>query len=409
MMRKISPRWHGTTKRLAIVTLMIGFAWLLIAVRRLILPIFMSLVVAYVLWPAVQFLHKRLRLPRALSLAVVYLFVIFLLIAIPARVTSPLLRQLNAFISNMPFYVEQIIFLSQEPITLIGGQTFILADVVPLERALEYIVNYVPSVGLQSVNIFGSVASATVSTLGWILFVLFVSFYMIKDHEKLFRGMISMVPAEYEWEMYQLGYELNAVWNAFLRGQLILFLIMGTITFTVASIIGLPNPLLLGLIAGMAEFLPQIGPFFGMVPGVLIAFFQSQQSWLGSMMSPVGFAMLVLGLYILFHQFEGYFLVPRVLGHSLNIHPMIVFVAALAGAGLAGVFGILLASPLLASGRVVVRYVYCKLQDIPPYGDPEAAAPAVEESEHSRGKRRLKLLGRRLPFRSAGSPTKTGD
>lgn len=375
-----SPRWHGTTKRLAIIVLLISLALLLFSVRHLVLPVLMSLVMAYVLWPVVQVLHVRLRLPRTLSLALVYLLVIATLIAIPARFTSPILRQVNALIADIPYYVEQILVLLQEPIDLIGGQTLILAELVPLDRAFDFLVDYVPSVGVQSINIFGSVATVTLSTLGWILFALFVSFYMIKDHEALFRGLISAVPAEYEWEMFQLGYELNTVWNSFLRGQLILITVMGTMVFAMATIIGLPNALLLGFIAGMAEILPSIGPFFGMIPGIVIAFFQHDQSWLGAQMSPVGFAMLVLGFYVIFHQFEGYVLVPRVLGRTLNIHPMIVFVAALAGAGIAGVLGILLASPLLASGRVIVRYVYCKLRDVPPYtvSEPPANVEARE-------------------------------
>lgn len=240
---------------------------------------------------------------------------------------------------------------------------------------------------MQGVNLFGSVASATAIGLGWVLFTLFVSFYMVKDYEIMVRYIVGLVPEEYEWEMYQLFYELSDVWNAFLRGQLILFMVMGGTVFTLASIIGLPNALLLGLLAGFAEFVPQFGPIFVTIPAVMIAFFQTDQSWLGSLMSPVSFAILVGLGYATMNQLAAYLIQPRVLGRSLNMHPLIVFIAALAGALVAGVVGILLASPTIASGRVIFRYIYRKVRDLPPYPVPGLSGPDPMQTVRRRPKR----------------------
>ncbi|MCB0034332.1 MAG: AI-2E family transporter, partial [Anaerolineales bacterium] len=158
------------------------------------------------------------------------------------------------------------------------------------------------------------------------------------------------------------------------------------IIFTAATIVGLPNALLLGFITGLAEFIPQIGAILAAIPAVLIAFFLNDQSWLGVQMSPLSFALLVMGGYIILQQIENYFLVPRVIGRTLNMHPMIVFIGALAGATLAGVLGILLASPLLASLRLIFRYVHSKLLDLPPFPDklqpePEPPRPLAEDED----------------------------
>ena len=378
----LPPHWQPSTKQLALGALLIAFVLIIYLIRWLIIPILMSMVVAYVLLPAVDLLHKRVRLPRLLAIALVYLLLIGALVAIPAGTIPGLISQANTLIRNVPTYLQQAVFLAEQPVVIME-QEFILGELVPVERVVEFVVQYMPTVGLQSVNLFGSLASVTISTLGWVVVVLFLSFYMVKDHHLLFQGLIRVVPPDYQAEVTALGYEWSEVWNSFLRGQLILFAIMGTTVFALATIIGLPNALLLGFISGFVEFIPQIGATLGMIPAVLIAFAQHEQSWLGAQMSPFMFALLVMVGYIVLQQIENYFLVPRVIGRSLNMHPMIVFIAALAGAGLAGVLGILLASPVLASIRVIFNYVNAKLSDRPPFAHlvPPTAEPSPPEPE----------------------------
>jgi predicted PurR-regulated permease PerM len=92
---------------------------------------------------------------------------------------------------------------------------------------------------------------------------------------------------------------------------------------------------------------------------------------LGGAVGPFWFPIIVLGLYFLIQQLENNFLVPRIIGRSLNLHALIVFIGALAGASIAGVLGILLAAPLLASGRIIIKYIYQKLLDLPPFPEEE--------------------------------------
>ena len=370
-----SPRWPAGIKRIALVTSLIVLGIVFYQVRLLIIPLLMSIVVAYLVLPVVQFLHNRLYLPRVLSISIVYISLIGLLIGASATITNPLISQINRFIVAVPGFIQQGTDLLEDPIELWNGQNVTLAEFLPDEFALSAYFNSLSSFGIQGVNLFGSVASATAIGVGWVVFTLFVSFYLVKDYEIMVRYIVGLVPEEYEWEIYQLFYELSDVWNAFLRGQMILFLVMGSTVFALATIIGLPNALLLGLLAGFAEFVPQFGPFFVTIPAVLIAFFQTDQSWLGSLMSPASFAILIGVGYATINQMAAYFIQPRVLGRSLNMHPLIVFVAALAGYLTAGVVGILLASPMIASGRVILRYIYSKVRDLPPYpipGQPDA-------------------------------------
>ena len=126
---------------------------------------------------------------------------------------------------------------------------------------------------------------------------------------------------------------------------------------------------------------------------MLVAFLQFQSSWIGRATGPAWFALIVLGVYALIQQVENNYLVPRIIGHRLNMHPMVVFIAALAGASVAGVLGILVAAPFLASMRLIFVYIYRKLNDLPPFPDmveeesalaPQAPAPLTELEGDSR-------------------------
>lgn len=365
-----SPRWPTGIKRIALVASLIVIGLVIFQVRLLLIPLLMSVVVAYLLFPIVQFLHNRLYLPRVLAISLAYISIVGLMVWVSATATNPLISQVNRFIDALPGYLEQGRDLLEQPIVLWNGQEVTISQYIPQEFDLSSYINSLSSFGIQGFNLFGSVASRTAIGIGWVVFTLFVSFYLVKDHEIMVRYVVSLLPEEYEWEIYQLFYELGDVWNAFLRGQIILFLVMGTTVFALATIIGLPNALFLGILAGFAEFVPHFGPMAVTIPAVLIAFFQTDQSWLGSLMSPAAFAILVGLGYATINQAAAYLLQPRVMGRSLNMHPLIVFIAALAGALVAGVVGILLASPLLASARAIFRYIYRKLRDIPPYPYP---------------------------------------
>jgi predicted PurR-regulated permease PerM len=365
-----SPPWNRQFKQQVTVALVILLLIGLYFVRAILIPLIVAMVVAYVVKPGVDFLHKRLRLPRTAAIGLVYLTIIALLLTGPVIAIPQIAREFNNFLNNLPRYIQDATQVLSQPIR-VGDFEFSLDQAPLVDDALESLsnnlVDIVRTLGTQGFTIFGNVATATVATVTWIIIILFLSFYMVKDYRALFGAAVDLVPAEYQRDMYLLAYEISATWNSFLRGQLTLALIVFSMIFILGSIIGLPNAFLLALIAGLLEFVPTLGPILSAVPGVLVALFQSNASWLGSQMSPIWYALLVLGMYTLVQQLEGWLLIPKVIGRSLNLHPMVVFVAVIAGASVAGILGILLASPLLASGKLIFMYMYRKLTDQSPF------------------------------------------
>jgi predicted PurR-regulated permease PerM/beta-phosphoglucomutase-like phosphatase (HAD superfamily) len=221
-----------------------------------------------------------------------------------------------------------------------------------------------PFAGRAAIVVRGAVTSVV-----WTLFILTVSLYVAKDGPIMGRYIISRIPEPLEPELMHLWREFTEIWDAFVRGQLLLGLTMGVLVWLVMSILGLRNAAALGLLAAIGEFLPGIGPVIAASVGVLIALVRGS-TWLP--LPHLGFAVLVAIAYFSLTQFENLYLLPRIVGRRIALHPVVVIIGALAGAQLAGVMGILLAAPTIASLRVLLSYGMRKLLDQDPFTPPSA-------------------------------------
>lgn len=367
----VSPPWAPSTKRLVQTALLVLILVLLYQVRILLWPLGVAFIVAYLLNPIVEALVREAKMSRNLALALIYVAIIAALIAVPVGTIPRLLSQISTFFENLPGYLIAFGEFLSKP--LVVGDFVIPLDELRLEQLYsslsDNIINIIGSLGSSSVILFGNLATFTLSTVGWLLVILFVSFYLVKDYRQMLASIVQLAPAGHRPDMRRLIEELRQLWNDFFRARLVLCVIVGAVTFVAAMIMELPNALVLALIAGIGEFIPNIGPTLASLPAMLVAFLQFQSSWIGRATGPAWFALIVLGVYALIQQVENNYLVPRIIGHRLNMHPMVVFIAALAGASVAGVLGILVAAPVLASMRLIFVYIYRKLNDLPPFPD----------------------------------------
>jgi phosphoglycolate phosphatase-like HAD superfamily hydrolase len=207
------------------------------------------------------------------------------------------------------------------------------------------------------------------------LFVLVISFYVVKDAPQIGRFIATRLPEPLRPELKRLWSELALIWDAWVRGILTLGLAMGVIVWLATTILGVRNAPALGLMAGILEFIPGVGPTVGAMVAVLIALILGS-TWLP--LPNMWFAVLVAVVYFLLYQFENVYLLPRLVGRRIALHPAVVIVTALAGAQLAGVLGILLAAPTVASIRTLFAYAFNRLLDQEPF--PTPAAPPGPES-----------------------------
>lgn len=353
----ISTKWSQTTKRLVVVGLVIILLLVLFVFRALLPPVAIAVVLAYILKPFADFVERRAKLPRTLAVILVFLILLLLLATIPVTVVPYTVDQVTRLNLNLQRLTEDLITFLSQPIVILD-YTFNLEDLVgDLRTALQDLLQ---PFATQTVSLLFNFASS----LLWTLSIFIISFYLVKDAQKLRSFLDRIAPPGYTGELARLREEINRVWKAFFRGQVLLGIVVGMVVWITMTIVGLPNAGLMGLLAGLLEVIPTFGPVLATIPALLIAFFR------GSTYLPLSnfwFAVLVLGIYLFIQQTENAYLVPRIMGRRLQLHPVVVFIGVLAGGLLLGALGVLLAAPIIGTVRVVLHYVYAKLLDEDPF------------------------------------------
>ncbi|MBN1148362.1 MAG: AI-2E family transporter [Anaerolineales bacterium] len=364
-MNEIRPRWSPHAKLTVVLLLLSLGVFLLYRFSAVIEPMIVAFILAYIISPMANWLQERIKVGRGLATLLAYLLLLAILAAIPMVVIPPLTAQstgLNLDIQRILVEVE----------SLLGNRYIIAGRVIDVDAIFQTVIGSVQGV-LEPV--FGHTlefAVEFISSLVWVIFIAVVSFYLAKDSAIFRQWLEDITPPAYKQDYLLLRSEIGKIWEAFFRGQLALALIVATIFTIVGLIIGMPFALAMGVLAGLLEFLPSVGHGIWMTIAALLAFFAGS-TWL-----PIpkwAFALLVIGLHLFFQQFDLNYLIPRIIGRRVHLPPLVVILGIVSGALLAGVLGILLAAPTIASARVLGRYVYANLFDQEPF--PYTIAPPL--------------------------------
>jgi len=353
------PRWSPQTKWTVSMLLLAFFVYVVFRFSEVIPPLLLAVVLAYVVSPLVARVERRLHLARGWAAALVYLAFVAVTAALFAVLVPMLADQITSLNVNLQQLLEEVVLRLDRPMMVFGQRIDGATLVSQVEGALQTVISVVLGQGLN-------VAFGVLSTLVWGSFVLVVSFYLVKDADALREYIQSLVPAPYRADYIRLREEIGAVWSAFFRGQVILAGVVTVIITTLAFIVGLPGALAMGLLAGLLEFLPSIGHGIWLSIAVILALFMGSTWW---PMPHWAFALMLVVLHVLFDQLDTNYLIPRIIGRRVRLHPLVVILGIVGGAVLAGVLGIALAAPTIASLRVLGRYIYANLVDADPFPD----------------------------------------
>lgn len=399
------PAWNRDTKRIVAVIVLLAALALVYVARGVISQLVIAGVLAYLFQPIVGWLEER-RVPRGLGTLICLLLLILLLAVFPILAVPAIIQSVRAIIdvfSRFPELTTAIdSFIEQAPvINLLGNQidlgAMVLAGQNSIEQSLQEfqlpdvqtLINY----GLEGLRtatdvviIAANIASGVFSAVLTGLLLLVSLFYLTKDGNQLTHWFSQLIAPAYHDEAQELGHRLNLTWKRFFRGQLLLSLTVGSVVFLATTILGLPGALILGILAGVLEVVPNLGPVLALIPAVIIALIQGTTHF---PISNLVFAAIVVVVYVVIQQVENNYLVPRIMGHSLNLHPLVVLVGVVVGASFAGILGAFLAAPVMASIKILGWYVHAKLTDRPPFPahvsdtdpDPTAMFPAKIASE----------------------------
>ncbi len=378
-----SPPWSNNTKR-TIVLIVIGLA-LLVTIRLASAwsVVIIAVLLSYLLYPLVTFTEKHAlghlkhtELRRVLAVFITFIIVLLGLSLVFILIVPPVVSQLSELGEKVPEIITDAQDRARDyldrPVKY-GNTTFNFWE--------EFVENDAETVGTEpptfdittSIQEAVSVLSRPAVTVASQAFGFFFNtflivalmFYLLKDGGKFIDKIDDFVPVEYQGDARRLIYELGLIWNAYLRGQILLGIIMGITTGLAAAALGIPQPIVLGILAGLLEFIPNIGPLIAAVPAVIFALI-SESSTIPGLEGPV-FALIVMATYFILQQSESLIIVPRVMGRNLDLHPFVVMTAVLFGASLAGLLGVILAAPTVATVRLLIIYIYGKLMDRDPF------------------------------------------
>ncbi len=358
------PRRRRKLLALLAVTLLFLF-WLLWRTRNVLYPYLFGLGLAYILSPLVNLLERgglwlaRRRglgffrgAARPIAVILTYILFVSLLVGFFSLVFPLLGEQARTFWAEAPALWEKI---STWGDSLVQQYRLLPPQIqAQIEKSMGELSTQIGEIVRQAVEGTAIAISYTISLLLSIFIVPFWSFYVLKDAPKLRRSLLNSLPKTARQDVLQMARLLDAVFSAYLRGQLFLGLVIGLTYYVGLLFLGVNFSALLGLFAGVFELVPNIGPVIGAVPAILVALTQDPSLALWTAI----FAIAV-------QQVENLFLTPRVLGQTINLHPAVTMVVLVVGSELGGMLGLFLAPVMTAMARDIFRYLYFRTAEEP--------------------------------------------
>jgi predicted PurR-regulated permease PerM len=347
---------------------------ILAAAINVLAPFFTGLLLAYILAPAVVALQKRLGLGRIMGTLILFLLVVsaaglLLGVLIPAVATEliQLFKLLKTALPDLlkrlsqraPFQIDEALIKSI--------QNYILSLEISFEKLAAMLLpglKTMASEGFETVGQatrgFFSGIGAVIGFFSFLLFVGIINFYLIVDWEKIVPLIRKMVPPHRRERFFDVLNKIDAAMGGFLRGQLTVSALVGTMfaagLFGV-SLMGFPALrnycLLIGTAAAIGGFIPYLGPIIGLTPAVLILLLTMGVDWSTKLLTLI----LLLALFSLIQAIEGFVLQPRIVGKGAGLHPLVVLFALILGAQF-GIGGMIAAVPLASVIRVLILEFY---------------------------------------------------
>lgn len=398
-----SPKWSSTTKTVVGLSIVAIIGVLLVNFLNLIPPLLLAFILAFLIHPVAAWTSRMLHIGWRGAVNVIYLLLTAALIALITltglaiiQQTQSLITYIQNFITGLPDLVESLSTRTYDfgPIHF----NFAQLDLQSLVNQALAIIQ--PMLG-QAGSLLGAVATSAAAGFGWGMFILFVSYFLLSESGQIRENLVHIEIPGYNADIQKLVRKLTGIWDTFLRGQLLISLLVVVVYFLLLTIMGTRLALPIAIMAGLARFVPWLGPFITWTVLAIVTFFQTS-NYFG--LEPLAYTLLVLGLCILIDQIFDYIVTPRLIGETLGLHPAGMLVAAIVAARWLGIVGLVLAAPVLATLVLMGRYVGRKMFDLPPWPVQEEQ-PKKVEPPWKRFQRRLLAL-RELWQRRINSPHK---
>ncbi len=314
----------GTILKFFAVVLILAFLWF---VRDVVAIVIVSVLLAALIDPFADWFQKH-RIPRGIAVLVIYVVLLLLLALVSILIVPPFVEQITALVTNFGYADQVGAYLEQ-------------IRAFAVEQEFGNLSEFSGAFNQVLATLSGFVGAIVATVL-----VLVLTFYMVVEEKAARSFFKSVAPKKSEPHLAKLLAKMQNKVGAWLRGQIVLGLIVGVASYVGLTLLGVKYALVLAIIAGLFEIVPYIGPTVAAIPAVVLAFIQDPFK-----------GVLVLILYIAIQQLENNILVPKIMQKVTGLNPIISIVALLVGVKVAGIVGAILAVPVAAMIAVLLEDV----------------------------------------------------
>lgn len=324
-------------------------------VSDVVLPFIIAFIIAYMLYPVTKFLSAKfaISLPRS----GIIIFALFMSIcATVITIIAPIIyTQISAFIKKLPDYHSKL----QHGITNLSEKFSQIDPSISAKISdhLREVIDQLLTLFSSLINHLWDYTLATINFFTICVIVPFALFYFLRDWHKVIGSLGSLFPVKNKWQIQAIILSINQLLSDYIRGQLIICLILSIYYIISFALIGLDFALLLGLCSGFLVLIPFIGTIISFSIAMLI----------GYISFGLDFHLLyIIATYVVVHLLEGYYLTPKIIGERIGLHPLWIVFSVLVGANLFGILGIVIALPVAGVIKILWTHAlnYYKLSPI---------------------------------------------
>jgi predicted PurR-regulated permease PerM len=352
------PSWRTLARWVLVVLALYGLGWLLWRALSALTPFIIGLVLAYLLSPFVNRLAQKM--PRWLAILTVYVAGTVLFVVGFAFVVPPLINQVEQLINSIPTIAQMqelgrdVIAQYERAIPQSIRTQIDPAVIGALQGVRENIGANAQRIATFVLTQVLTIVNTITFLIGFLIIPIWL-FYVLNDQREAGEFVNRLLHPRLRPDFWNVLKMINKVFSDYIRGQVILCVAVGIavgVGLLILRLLGFEVRyiLLLSIVAGITEFIPVVGPILGAIPAIAVAIFTSPET-----------AVAVLVLYIIVQQLENNFLVPRIVGESVGVHPAILTVALIAMGQVFGLIGVILSAPLSAIARDLFIYIYDRL------------------------------------------------
>lgn len=321
----------GALVKTGVVFLMFWFLWV---IRDLVLVLITSVIIASSVNPIAQFISKKTKAPRVISVLGIYTGVILFFIAIFAIFLPPFISDIKTTFYRLPFYLEE---LSSAKVSELPGFDIVVASIRNMEITEDVLSVVTGTFSGATVGFLTTASAFFGGALSFILIII-ISFYLAVQKDGIGDFLRIVTPLKHEAYVLDLWARSQRKIGLWMQGQLLLAVIVGVLTFMLLSVVGVPNAAMLAFLAMAFELIPLFGPILAAVPAIAIALLNGG----------VTLGIITLCIFVVIQQFESQLIQPLVVKKIVGIPALVAIFAIIIGAKIAGFLGIIISVPIAA-------------------------------------------------------------